>query len=166
MDLFYFDGSGFCTLPSMPYAWQPVGTTLELPAFPSQRLNVLGCLSKDQRAFFHTLEGTVGSAQIADALDRFAAWRGHTKPGVVILDNAPWHTSHAIRERQDSWAAQGILLHYLPRYSPELNLIEGLWRKIKYDWLPLSCYESFASLKKALLSVLDGVGSECQITFL
>jgi transposase len=56
------------------------------------------------------------------------------------------------------------VLHYLPTYSPELNLIERLWRKIKYDWLPLSGYESFANLVKAVLAVLDGVGYEYQIT--
>ena len=165
VDLFYFDGAGFCTVPSVPYAWQPVGTAREPPAFPSKRLNVLSFLSKDNRAFFLPLEGKVGSAEVADALDRFAAWRGNDRPCVVVLDNAPWHTSLAIREGLDGWAAQGIVLHYLPTYSPELNLIEILWRKIKYDWLPLSCYESFASLKKSVLSVLDGIGLEYQITF-
>lgn len=164
VDLFYFDGSGFCSVPSVPYAWQPVGTVIELPAFPSKRLNVLGFLSRDHRAFFHAVPGKVASAQVAEAIDRFAAWRGNAKPCVVVLDNAPWHTSRSIRERLDDWAAQGIVLHYLPTYSPELNLIERLWRKIKYDWLPLSGYESFANLVKAVLAVLDGVGYEYQIT--
>jgi transposase len=52
--------------------------------------------------------------------------------------------------------------HYLPAYSPELNLIERLWWKIKYDWLPLSYYESFASLEKSVLAVLDRIGYQCQ----
>ena len=70
----------------------------------------------------------------------------------------------SIRERLDDWAAQGIVLHYLPTDSPELNLFERLWRKIKYDGLPLSGYESIANLVKAVLAVLDGVGHEYQIT--
>ena len=49
-------------------------------------------------------------------------------------------TSRDFRERLDSWGAQGVILHYLPPYCPELNRIEILWHKIKYDWLPLSCY--------------------------
>jgi transposase len=159
VDLFYCDGSGFCSVPSVPYAWQPVGTVIELPAFPSKRLNVLGFLSRDNRAFFHSVPG-----QVAEAIDRFAAWRGNAKPCVVVLDNAPRHARRSIRERLDDWAAQGIVLHYLPTYSPELNLIERLWRKIKYDWLPLSGYESFANLVKAVLAVLDVVGHEYQIT--
>ena len=165
MDLFFFDGSGFSTVPTVPYAWQPVGTVRELPAFPSQRLNVLGFLSRDQRAFFHPVEGKVGSGQVAEAIDRFTAWRGNAKPCVLVLDNAPWHTSHAIQARRGDWAAQGVLLHYLPTYSPELNLIEILWRKMKYHWLPLPAYTSYADLRHAVLDVLAGVGSKYQITF-
>lgn len=84
---------------------------------------------------------------------------------MVTLDNAPWPTSRAFRERIDSWGAQGVILHYLPPYCPELNLIEILWRKIKYDWLPLCCYTRYDNLKNAVLEVLSGVGSKYQISF-
>ena len=50
-------------------------------------------------------------------------------------------------------------------YSPELNLIEIVWRFIKYQWLPLSAYSSFENLKLELQNVLDAIGSEYQITF-
>jgi len=43
-------------------------------------------------------------------------------------------------------------LHWLPPYSPELNLIEILWRKIKYQWLPLRAYLSFNHLQSCHLS--------------
>ena len=73
INLYYFDASGFATVPCVPYAWQPIGTTLELPSFPSQRLNILGFMSRDQQAFFQATEGTVGTAQVDAAFDRFAA---------------------------------------------------------------------------------------------
>jgi transposase len=39
-DLWYFDASGFCLEPCMPYAWQPIGHTVELPqSSHNQRLN-------------------------------------------------------------------------------------------------------------------------------
>jgi len=34
--------AGFDLQPSVPYAWQPIGTTIEVPSEKSQRLNVLG----------------------------------------------------------------------------------------------------------------------------
>ena len=36
------------------------------------------------------------------------------------------------------WVKRGLIIKYLPPYSPELNLIEILWRFMKYDWLPFS----------------------------
>jgi hypothetical protein len=170
IDLFHFDESGFATVPCVPYAWQPVGTTLALPSFKSRRLNVLGFLSKDQRAFFRHAEGPVDSGQAVAAFDAFAAQRAaehavHRRPCVVNVDNASWHTSRAFRDRTDAWAACGVVVHYLPPYSPELNAIEALWRKIKYEWLPLDCYASYQTMKSAVLDILDGVGSKYQICF-
>jgi DDE superfamily endonuclease len=48
LDLYYFDESGFCLTPYLPYAWQEKGQTMRLPSGPSKRLNVLGFLSKDK----------------------------------------------------------------------------------------------------------------------
>ena len=75
------------------------------------------------------------------------------------------HRSKAFKAQWDNWAAQGVLIHYLPPYSPELNLIEILWRKIKYSWLPLTAYKSVDRLKTELSNVLDEVGRKCRITF-
>ena len=154
----------------MPYAWQAKGRTLEIPCFHGKRLNVLGFMSTDNRAFFHAHEGRVGTEQVVAAFDGFARayadeYAVHKKPCVVVLDNASTHTSKAFVARLDDWAAYGVLLHYLPPYCPELNLIEILWRKIKYEWLPLSCYLGYENLKSAVLDVLAGFGHEYQITF-
>ncbi len=54
---------------------------------------------------------------------------------------------------------------YLSPYSPELNLIEILWRRIKYTWLPFSAYACLNALSEALETILSQVGSEYQITF-
>jgi len=63
------------------------------------------------------------------------------------------------------WQQRDVWLHFLPPYSPELNLIEILWRKVKYEWLPLDAYQSYGHLKKWVLEVLDSVGEKFQITF-
>jgi transposase len=56
-------------------------------------------------------------------------------------------------------------LHWLPPYSPELNLIEILWRKIKYQWLSPKAYLGFDHLKAELQTILDQFGSKYLITF-
>jgi transposase len=70
---------------------------------------------------------------------------------VAIIDNASMHTSKAFRDKQVEWEKKGLIIHYLPTYSPELNLIEILWRFLKYQWLPLSAYESYSTLAKIAL---------------
>ena len=52
-----------------------------------------------------------------------------------------------------------------PTYSPELNLIEILWRKIKYEWMPFSAYQSLKHLDQALGNILKNFGSEYRIQF-
>jgi transposase len=54
------------------------------------------------------------------------------------MDNSPVHKSKEFIENFRQWAARGLFVRFLPTYSPELNLIEILWRKIKYAWMPFS----------------------------
>ena len=54
---------------------------------------------------------------------------------------------------------------YLPPYCPELNLIEIVWRKLKYEWLPLNAYRSFKNLGRAPNETLRQVGSKYRIAF-
>lgn len=63
-------------------------------------------------------------------LDHLAHELPTDEPVVVVLDNAGYHKSHALRERwlQDANRFQPF---FLPTYTPELNLIERLWRYLK-----------------------------------
>src|SRR5437773_7353187 len=75
------------------------------------------------------------------------------------------HRSEEFEERMPSWKKQGLIIKYLPPYSPELNLIEILWERIKYTWLPFSAYQCLNALIEALENILSNVGSKYQITF-
>lgn len=136
--VYYFDASGFSTTPCVPYGWQKLGETRELPTTPSKHLNVLGFMSLSNDGFFHTVEGRVDSPAAIAAFDAFAARYAPTfartqKPCFVILDNAPVRTSKAFLAKRLEWMSMGICLHFLLTYSSELNLIEIFWRKIKYE---------------------------------
>jgi hypothetical protein len=43
--------------------------------------------------------------------------------------------------------------------------VEILWRKIKYEWLPLDAYLNFKTLTASLFEILKGIGSKYRITF-
>ena len=87
------------------------------------------------------------------------------KPALIVLDNASVQRSAAFEAQKERWEEQGLYLLFLPPYCPELNLIENLWRKIKYEWLPVSAYQSFKDLSEALDEILRGVGSKYRLSF-
>ena len=84
---------------------------------------------------------------------------------VVVLDNAPVHTAKLIRERRAVWEARGLYLFYLPRYAPHLNIVEILWRKLKYEWLSPTDYETDEGLYYQVWQGLGAVGSSLRINF-
>lgn len=49
--------------------------------------------------------------------------------------------------------------------NTELNLIEILWRKVKYEWLPMDAYQSYENLKTRVQEVFSSVGGKFRITF-
>lgn len=170
VDLYYFDETGFSLTPCVPYAWQPKGRTLEIISTRSQRINVLGFMNRQGKGMFHSVTGSVTSEVVIASIDKFALKHeksccGSIKPCIVILDNASMHRSQSFKAKIKDWAAMGVILHFLPPYSPELNLIEILWKQIKYYWLPLDAYQSFEKLKYEVTQVLDSIGEKYCITF-
>jgi transposase len=165
-DLVYFDASGFSLQPYIPYAWQDIGRdgTLRIPASHSMRINVFAFLNPTtQDLVAYEPIGPMTSSMLIDIMDDFCSLL--TAPVVVALDNAPIHVSKAVMERRESWEKRGLTLYFIPRYSPELNLIEILWRKMKYEWLPSVAYVSMTALACAVHRILDSFGSEYRIEF-
>ena len=63
------------------------------------------------------------------------------------------------------WEGRGLFLYFLPPYSPELNRIELLWKKIKHEWLPLKAWKDWKTFRHEMQLVLDGIGSKCSLTY-
>jgi len=49
--------------------------------------------------------------------------------------------------------------------SPQLNMIEILWRFMKYEWIELNAYETWESLVSYVEKVLREFGSTYVINF-
>lgn len=72
-----------------------------------------------------------------------------------LLDNAKIHYVAAFQARLVVWEEQDLNIFYLPVYSPHLNKIETLWRKIKYSWLRSEAYCTFKILKISIWHILN-----------
>jgi len=69
------------------------------------------------------------------------------------------HRSAEFAEHIEKWREKGLFIEFNAPYSPELNIIEILWRKIKYEWMPFSAYESYGNLKEELFNILGNIGN-------
>jgi putative transposase len=113
-----------------------------------------------ERLEYMMLEGSCDSGEVLLYLDALAhKARREDKPCVVVLDNAPYHTAGVIREREEEWEARGLTLYRLPAYCPHLNLIEGVWRRLKGFLMPRRFYDSVGELKQAVLHALRLLGA-------
>ncbi len=173
INLFYFDEAGFsqqgCCI---PYAWQQKGEQLRIPSVKSRRVNVLAFMNRDNDLFHYSVIGSVSSDEVIRVFDDFAEkmqdqkYSSDDRYTLVIVDNASVHTSQKFTEKRDNWMIEKrLIVCYLPTYSPELNLIEILWHKVKYVWLNLMAIMNFDEFKKELNRVFDAVGKEYIISF-
>jgi hypothetical protein len=76
------------------------------------------------------------------------------RPLVIVLDNYSVHKSAAVKAARREWAAAGVLLWYLPAYSPELSRIEAIWQRIKYRRMRRRSYDQLIDLWEAVESAL------------
>jgi DDE superfamily endonuclease len=162
-ELWYYDEAGFTLQPSIPYACQLVGQRLELASGQGPRQNVLGFFNLPHHFHAFAVAGAIDTQTVIHCFTLFRELQ--QRPALVVLDNAPIHTSEDFEEELEQWRKAHLHVKFLPPYSPELNLIEILWRKIKYEWLPLDAYQDFKTLPASLFDVLKRIGSKYRITF-
>jgi transposase len=85
-----------------------------------------------------------------DLLEYLRALPAATVPRVVVLDNAGIHTSKVVKAARRGLAKLGIYLYYLPAYSPELNLIEPVFKQVKHHDIPMRSHTSKAELRQSV----------------
>jgi transposase len=163
LDLYYADESRVCLQPCVPYAWQFPDEDVFMPSATGQGLNCFGLLARDNRFHFKTTTGTITSHFIFDYLEHFSFQI--KKQTVIVLDNAPAHTAKRIQDQRKVWEERGLTLFYLPKYSPHLNLIEILWRFLKYFWLTPKDYADDQLLFYQVTLALAAVGTSLKINF-
>ena len=72
---------------------------------------------------------------------------------VLVLDNASYHRTAEVLDLLTDHEDH-VLVVWLPKYSPELNLIEGLWGYLKRSALNNYFYGDLVSLEKAIDAAL------------
>lgn len=130
------------------YGWIKKGKEKELKTNSGRkRLNIHGAMNAE------TLETTIISGEASvntDSTIELLTYLEEIYPLAtviyIILDNASYHFSAPVQEYLKK---SRVRLVFLPTYSPELNLIERLWRVFKKNVIYNKFYETFQDFKKA-----------------
>jgi transposase len=95
----------------------------------------------------------VNTETMCELLRKIAAL-GLTGPITLVLDNARYQRNAAVQALAEELK---IRLLFLPAYSPNLNLIERLWKFIKRRSLYGRYHPTFADFRAAVQETIDGL---------
>ena len=119
-----------------------------------KRYNVLGALDAVTHRLIRVTNDGYINAESVCALLRAVAEASVGLPITLVLDNARYQKCALV---QGLAASLGIELLYLPSYSPNLNLIERLWKFVRKESLNSIYYETFAGFTTAIDECLENL---------
>jgi transposase len=148
--VFFVDAAHFVLAPFLGFLWSLTRVFIKAPA-GRQRFNVLGALNAITHELVAVTNDTYITAESLGALLHQLAALNLVAPITVFLDNARYQKCALV---QAVAASLNIELCYLPAYSPNLNLIERVWKFVKKQSLYSKYYTDFAAFKTAIETCL------------
>src|SRR3954469_17825949 len=144
--VYFVDAAHFVFAPFLGCVWCAARLFVRA-ASGRKRYNVLGALDAvTHRLIRVTNHGYINAESVCALLHAVVA-AGVGLPITLVLDNARYQKCALV---QGLAASLGIELLYLPGYSPNLNLIERLWRFVRKQSLDSIYYEDFARFTAAI----------------
>jgi len=149
--VFFLDAAHFVLAPFLGFLWCVARIFIPAPS-GRQRFNVLGALNAITHDLVTVTNETYITAETVCALLQQLAALHLGVPITVFLDNARYQHCALV---QTTAAHLQIELCFLPAYSPNLNLIERLWKFVKKQCLYSHYYPDFVTFKAAIETCLN-----------
>jgi transposase len=147
------DAAHFVYGPFLGYLWCLVRLLVPGPS-GRKRYNVLAALNAVTHEVIRVANHSYINADSVSELLRQVAAAGWPRPITFVLDNARYQRCELVQSLARSLHLE---LLFLPSYSPNLNLIERLWKFVKKECLAsrvLPNYESFTAAIDGCLNCL------------
>lgn len=120
------------------------------------RYNVLGAMDYiTKKVLVVTNDSYITATEVCHILRKIAA-EYENKEVHLVLDNARYQKCQAVRVLAEQL---GLHLEYIPPYSPNLNLIERLWKFVKSE-LSSKYYSDFSSFKQKIDSIISSTAGK------
>src|SRR5271165_2239677 len=154
--LFFVDAAHFVWAPFLGCLWC-LARLFVRSATGRRRYNVLGALNAVTHQLIRvTNEGYINAQSVCTLLRKLAG-AGLQVPITVVLDNAAYQRCELVQALARSL---DIHLLFLPSYSPNLNLIERVWRFVRKCSLNSTYHASFEQFQGAIDSCLENLATK------
>jgi transposase len=155
IELFFTDAAHFVPGGFTGRVWSKVRKYVRT-ASGRNRYNVLGSLNYVSGKVETVVNNTyITSTQVVEMLELLAL--KYTSPIKIILDNASYQRCAFVKEAA---GRLNIELIFLPTYSPNLNLIERVWKFVKGEVLSCSYHETFDTFCNKISGCIDYLHTE------
>ncbi len=153
--VYFVDAAHFVFAPFLGFLWCAARLFVRA-ASGRKRYNVLGALDAVTHRLIRVTNHEYITAESVCALLRAVAEASVGLPITLVLDNARYQKCAVVQALAESLK---IELLYLPGYSPNLNLIERLWRFLRKASLDSTYYEDFSQFTTAIDRCLDDLST-------
>ena len=151
----FVDAAHFVYGPFLGFVWCLVRLFVPAPS-GRKRYNVLAALDAvTHRVIRVSNDGYINADSVCQLLRQIAA-AGLARPITLVLDNARYQHCALVETLARSLK---IELLFLPSYSPNLNLIERLWKFVKQDCLAARYRETYEEFTAAIDDCLNHLHS-------
>jgi transposase len=154
--LFFVDAAHFVWAPFLGCLWCLARLFVRSPT-GRKRYNVLGALQAVTHELLCVVNESYVNADTVCTLLRALATAGLGVPITLVLDNARYQRCDLV---QGLARSLGIDLLFLPSYSPNLNLIERIWRFVRKRSLNSTYYQTFEQFQAGIKGCLDNLSTK------
>jgi transposase len=154
-ELLFIDGSHPQHNPVSSYAWILKGQEKEIPTNTGrQRININGAINIDNYDAIAREDERINAQSTIELFKQIEDTYQDASTIYIIADNARYYRAQIVSEYLKT---SRIQFKFLPPYSPNLNLIERLWKFIKKKVINSCYYESYDIFKDTVMKFFENI---------
>ena len=154
-ELLFMDGVHPQHNPISGHAWILKGQEKEIPTNTGRkRININGAININSYDAIAREDERINAQSTVELLKQIEAVYPAASTIYIIVDNARYYHAQIVSEFLKT---SHIQFKFLPSYSPNLNLIERLWKFLKKKVINSCYYESYDIFKKTVMVFFENI---------